>query len=127
MYYICLMALLHYLLSSPRGINRNPTGPLSSTIMSPAIKEANAAVQATAEKQGVNKQKRGPYLKLSDNVRPPSTSTLENMGLVRHQDNSRRWKVIEKSISVSMGYDYKKAYCKELSWKGTADKDLTIY
>ena len=47
--YIRLMALLRCFSSSPRGINLpNPTVPLSSTIPSSAIEEANAAVRATA-------------------------------------------------------------------------------
>ena len=107
------------------GINLpNPTGPLSSTIPSPAIEEANAAVRATAEEQGVNKRKRGPYLTLSDNIRAQIGKYAGEHGVsaaARHFT-----KVIGKPISVSTVYDCKKAYCKELSRKRKADEDLTI-
>ena len=119
------MALLCYFSSSPWGINLpNPTGLLSSTIPSPAIKEANAAVQATAEEQGVNKRKRGPYLKLSGNIRAQIGKDAGEHGVsvaARHFT-----KVIGKLISVSTVYDCKKAYCKELSRNRKADGDLMI-
>ena len=102
----------------------NLTGPLSSTIPSPAIEEANAAARATAEVQGVSKRKRGPYLKLSDNIRAQIGKYAGEHGV---SVAARRFtKVIGKLKSVSMVYDCKKAYCKELSMKRKADEDLMI-
>ena len=55
---------------APWGIHLpNPTWQLSSIIPLPAIKEANTAIRATVEEQGVNKWKRGPCLKLSNKIR----------------------------------------------------------
>ena len=114
------MAMLHYFSSSPRGINLpNPTGPLSSTILSLAIEEANAAVRATAEEQGINKRKSGPYLKLSGDIRAQIGKYAGENGVSVAATHFT--KVIGTSISVSAVHDCKKAYCKELSRKRKAD------
>ena len=68
------MALLRYIQVTPhrgpasRGNLPDPSGPLSSLLPSSAIEEANAAVASVRQKESA-KSKRGPYLKLSDEIR----------------------------------------------------------
>ena len=57
------MSLYRYFKTQGRELP-NPSRPLSSSVSSAAIEEANAAVSATCRKE-----KRGPYQKLSDETR----------------------------------------------------------
>ena len=57
------MSLYRYFKTQGRELP-NPSGPLSSSVSSAAIEEANAAVSATC-----TKEKRGPYQTLSDETR----------------------------------------------------------
>ena len=66
------MALLHYMMDLPlrNAELPDPTGPLSSSLPSTAIEEANMAITHVRqdEEQKTN-AKRGPYIKLSDEMR----------------------------------------------------------
>ena len=65
------MALLRYIQVTQHrrpGSLPDPSGPLSALLPSSAIEEANAAVNSVRQEESV-KSKRGPYLKLSDEVR----------------------------------------------------------
>ena len=65
------MALLKYFKATPRSeLNKlpDPNGPLSFDIPSPAIAAANDAVTALQQAES-QPQKRGPYLKLTDEVK----------------------------------------------------------
>ena len=48
----------------------NPAGPLSSSVPSMAVEQANAAVaRARQDEAGKTNAKRGPYIKLNDEMR----------------------------------------------------------
>ena len=60
------MALLRYLQVLPRGQLPDPMGALSSSLPSSAIAEANEAVTNVRHQEKAAKEKRGPYMKLSN-------------------------------------------------------------
>ena len=77
------MALLRYLQVLPRRQLPDPMGTLSSSLPSSAIAEANAAVARHQEK--ATKAKRGPYIKLSNELKSKSLVRTE---ILRQQDTS---------------------------------------
>ena len=66
------VALLRYLQVLPRGQLPDPMGVLSSLLPSLAITEVNAAVTNAWHQKEVTKAKRGPYMKLSNELKSKS-------------------------------------------------------
>ena len=66
------MALLRYLQVLPRRQLPDPMGALSFSLPSSAIAEANAAVTNARHQEKATKAKRGPYMKLSNEVKSKS-------------------------------------------------------
>ncbi len=81
------MALLHYLQVLPRRQLPDPMGALSFSLPSSAIAEANAAVNYTnaRHQEKATKAKRGPYMKLSNELKSKSLVRTE---ILRQQDTS---------------------------------------
>ncbi len=77
------MALLRYLQVLPRGQIPDPVGALSSSLPSSAIKEANVAVTNARHQEGATKAKRGPCMKLSNELKSKSLVRTE---ILRQQD-----------------------------------------
>ena len=118
------MALLRYFQALPRcGQLPDPTGPLSSSLPSSAIEEANAAV-TSARQEEATKAKRGPYLKLSNELKAKigkHASENENSAAARHFS-----KVLGKELNPSTIRGLKKVYLEEMSRKRKAGEDMTI-
>ena len=112
------MSLYRYFKTQGRELP-NPFGPLSSSVSSAAIEEANAAVSATC-----TKEKRGPYQKLSDETREKIgkySSENGDSAAARHFST-----VLSKPISRTTVHGLKKAYYQELSRKRKVEEDLAI-
>ena len=75
------MALLRYLRVLSRGQLPDPMGVLSSLLPSSAIAEANAAVTNARHQEPVTKAKRGPYIKLSNELKSKSLVRTEILRL----------------------------------------------
>ena len=71
------MALLHYLQVLPRGQLPDPMGALSSSLPLSAIAEANADVTIARHQEEATKAKRGPYMKLSNELKSKSLVRTE--------------------------------------------------
>ena len=118
------MALLRYFQALPRcGQLPDPTGPLSSSLPSSAIEEANAAV-TSARQEEATKAKRGSYLKLSNELKAKigkHASENGNSAAARHFS-----KVLGKELNPSTIRGLKKVYLEEMSRKRKAGEDMTI-
>ena len=79
------MALLRYLQVLPRRQLPDPMGALSFSLPSSAIAEANAAVTNARHQEEATKAKRGPYMKLSNELKSKSLVRTE---ILRQQDTS---------------------------------------
>ena len=79
------MALLRYLQVLPRRQLPDAMGALSFSLPSSAIAEANAAVTNARHQEKVTKAKRGPYMKLSNELKSKSLVRTE---ILRQQDTS---------------------------------------
>ena len=77
------MALLRYLQVLPRRQLPDPMGALSFSLPSSAIAEANAAVTHARHQEEPTKAKRGPYMKLSNELKSKSLVRTE---ILRQQD-----------------------------------------
>ena len=71
------MARLCYLQVLPRGQLPDPMGALSSSLPSSAIAEANAAVTNARHQEEATKAKRGPYMRLSNELKSQSLVRTE--------------------------------------------------
>ena len=71
------MALLRYLQVLPRGQIPDPVGALSSSLPSSAITEANVAVTNARHQEEATKAKRGPCMKLSNELKSKSLVRME--------------------------------------------------
>ena len=80
-----LMVLLRCFQKLSRGGDLpDPTGPLSSSLSSSAIEEANTAVSHVWQpEQGISKQKNGAYVKLATKPEPKSANTLASTAIAR--------------------------------------------
>ena len=121
------MALLRYMTVLPR---RNaelpdPAGPLSSSVPSMAIEQANAAVaRVRQDEAGKTNAKGGPYIKLNDEMRAKIGKYASENGdtaAARHFS-----KVLGKALNRSTVRGMKKCYPQELSRKRKAEEGLTI-
>ena len=77
------MTLPRYLQVLPRGQIPDPVGALSSSLPSSAIAEANVAVTNARHQEEATKAKRGPYMKLSNELKSKSLVRTE---ILRQQD-----------------------------------------
>ena len=77
------MALLRYLQVLPRRQLPDPKGALSFSLPSSAIVEANEAVTNARHQEEATKVKRGPYMKLSNELKSKSLVRTE---ILRQQD-----------------------------------------
>ena len=77
------MALLRYLQVLPRGQLPDPMEALTSSLPSSAIAEANAAITNARHQEEATKAKRGPYMKLSNELKSKSLLRTE---ILRQQD-----------------------------------------
>ena len=103
------MSLYRYFKTQGRELP-NPSGPLSSSVSSAAIEEANAAVSATC-----TKEKRAPYQTLNDETRAKIGKYASENGdsaAARHFST-----ILSKSISRTTVHGLKKASYQELSRK----------
>ena len=73
------MALLRYLQALPRRQLPDPIGALSFSLPSSAIAEANAAVTNARHQEKATKAKRGPYMKLSNELKSKSLVRTETL------------------------------------------------
>ena len=117
---VCVMALLCYFQVTPHrgpsGDLPDPAGPLSLLLPSSAIEEANVAVASIRrQEEESSKSTRGPYLKLSDEIRAKiGKYSCENgdSAAARHFMD-----VLGKPINRSIVCGLKKTYLQELSRK----------
>ena len=118
------MALLRYFQALPRcGQLPDPTGPLSSSLPSSAIEEANTAI-TSARQEEATKAKRGPYQQLSNELKAKigkHASENGNSAAARHFS-----KVLGKELNPSTIRGLKKVYLEEMSRKRKAGEDMTI-
>ena len=78
------MALLCYLQVLPRRQLPDPMGVLSFSLPSSAIAEANAAVTHARHQEEATKAKRGPYMKLSNELKSKIASENGDSAAARH-------------------------------------------
>ena len=112
------MSLYRYFKTQGRELP-NPSGPLSSSVSSAAIEEADAPLSATCMKE-----KRGPYQKLSNETRAKIGKYASENGdsaAARHFST-----VLSKPISRTTVHGLKKTYDQELSRKRKTEEDLAI-
>ena len=84
------MVLLRYLQALLRAQLPAPMGALSSLLPSSAIAEANAAVTNARHQEETTKAKRGPYMKLSNELKSKSlvkTEILRQQTLLQAAQN----------------------------------------
>ena len=123
---VCVMALLRYFQVTPHrrpsGDLPDPAGPLLLLLPSSAIEEANVAVASIRiQEEESSKSKRGPHLKLSDEIRAKiGKYSCENgdSAAARHFTE-----VLGKPINCSTVCGLKKTYLQELSHQRKAEKD----
>ena len=109
------MALLRYLQVLPRRQLPDPMGAVSYSLPSSAIAEANAAVTNARHQDKATKAKKGPYMKLSNELKSKSLVRTE---ILRQQDTfpscSRLLNChVERIINNAMEFNFTQSHVRE--------------